>query len=98
MSECKENEISAWTVAVGNYNPLMKRSRKAVKYISKLDGLVGIHPHYPQGMLLLFASENDAKVARNKLNAEGVQTGNNICECFVDKMYVPKKYGGWRDE
>lgn len=31
MSECKENEISAWTVAVGNYNPLMKRSRKAVK-------------------------------------------------------------------
>ena len=94
MAEMKDNEMKAWTVAVGNFDPLIKGSRKALKYINKLDGLIGIHPCYPHGTLLLFVSENAAKIARNKLDATGVQTGRNICECFVDKKYVPEKYGG----
>lgn len=75
--------MKAWSVAVGNINPLQKSSRNAVKYISKLKGFVGISPHYPHGTLCFFKTENDAKIARNMMDAKGIQTGNNICEMDV---------------
>lgn len=77
--------MKAWTVAVGNVNLLMKASREAVKYIKTLDGLLGVHPSYPNGTLLLFESENAAKIARNRLNAKGIKTGVNICEVYYDE-------------
>lgn len=72
--------MKAWSVAVGNINPLKKDSRKAVEYISKLKGFVGLFPHYPQGTLCFFKTENDAKRGRNLMGAKGIQTGHNICE------------------
>ena len=69
-----------WSVATGNVNPLMKRSREAVKYIQSLDGFVAVHPTPDyQGTLWLFDSENNAKGARNLLKAKGVECGKNIC-------------------
>lgn len=76
-------EIKVYTVATGNVNPLVKASREAVKFIKKLDGFVGVHPEPPHGTLWLFKTENQAKKARNKMEAHGIQTGNNICECFI---------------
>lgn len=74
----------AWTVAVGNINPLKKASRRAVQFIKTLDGLLGVFPVYPKGTLLLFESENAAKIAKNMLEAKGILTGDNICKCQVD--------------
>lgn len=88
------SERKCWTVAVGNYpgpfaSRKVKRSaRKAFDYISGLEGLVGFHPHYPDGTLCLFESENHAKRARNLMNGMGIQTGNNICEVFIDEARV----------
>lgn len=76
--------MKAYTVAVGNFNPLKKRSRKAVEFIKTLDGLIGVHPCYPRGTLILFDSENNAKIAKNLMESKGIQTGTYICECEVD--------------
>ena len=75
--------MKAWSVAIGNINPLKKTSRDAVKYISKLGGFVGFFPHYPQGTLCFFKTENDAKRARNMMESKGIHTGNNICEMDI---------------
>jgi len=87
-------EVTCYTVAVGNApmpwasRKVKKSAEKAFKFIAKLEGFVGVHPVPPRGTLCLFRTENDAKIARNKMNAEGIQTGDNICECYVDEMYV----------
>lgn len=73
-----------WTVAVGNVNPFLKASREAVKIIKGLNGLVAVHPHYPDGTLLLFDSENNAKGARNLMEAKGIKCGRNICRGWIN--------------
>lgn len=82
--------MKVYTVAVGNVDPTNRRSIKAVEYIAKLKGLVGVHPHYPDGTLILFDTENNAKIARNMMNAKGIQTGRNICEVEIDAKYANK--------
>lgn len=72
--------MKAWSVAVGNINPIHRASRKAVKYISTLKGFIGFFPHYPHGTLCFFETENDAKRGRNLMNTKGIPTGRNICE------------------
>ena len=87
----RENEIPAWTVAVGNiplFPKLHKGAVEAIDLIEEQEGLLGIHPCYPRGTILLFRSENDAKSARNVLRSKGVKCGDNICKCFVDKRYI----------
>lgn len=85
------SEVELWTVAVGNL-PLIpwlnKGTREALKLIKEQEGFVGIYPNYPQGNLLLFDSENNAKGARNILRFRGVQCGTNICKVLVEKKYV----------
>ena len=83
--------MKGYTVAVGNFNPFIRASRKAVKYISTLDGMIGIHPQYPRGMLIIFKTENDAKIGKNKMEAKGIQTGRNICEVEIDDKYGEEK-------
>ena len=96
MADIKDSQIRAYAFAVGNFEPFNKKSRAAMRIINKQEGLIGIHPEYPRGTVLVFATENDAKIARNRLDFEGVKTGSDICECFVEKKYVPKKFGGER--
>ena len=79
--------MKAYTVAVGNINPLMKSSRYALKFIKKLDGFIGVYPHYPDGTLILFRTENDAKKGKYRMESMGIQTGYNICECEIDDKY-----------
>lgn len=80
--------MKVYTVAVGNFDPFNRRSRQAVKFIKGLEGLVGVHPHYPDGTLILFDSENNAKIARNLMTAKGILTGCNICEVEIDDKYA----------
>ena len=91
----KENEVSAWTVAIGNLAVPWENTKKEVddsltviNYIATLDGYIGLYPLWPKGTLLLFKSENHAKRARNLIEAKGVQVGSNITEVFVDKRFV----------
>ena len=82
--------MKAYTVGVGNINPTSKASRKAVDYIVTLNGFVGIHPQYPRGTLILFDTENNAKIARNLMNLKGITTGRNICEVEIDDKYAER--------
>lgn len=88
------SEVKVYTVAIGNApmpwesRKVRKNAEKAIKFIKGLDGFIGVHPVPPRGTLCLFRTENDAKIARNRMNAEGIHTGDNICECFIDEKHV----------
>ena len=88
------SEVQLWAVAVGNlpmpWHPrkIRKAGIAALKFIKRLDGFVGVTPMPPRGTLCLFRTENDAKRGRNLMESEGIKTGKNICEVFVDEMYI----------
>lgn len=89
------DEVSAWTVATGMLPVppfIPKKSNQAIEFIKKLDGFLGIFPCGADGTLWLFESLNKAKVAKNKMDAKGIATGDNICEVFVNKMYLRGKH------
>ena len=69
-----------WSVATGNINPFMRRSRKAIKYMMDQKGFVAVHPTPDNsGTLWLYDSENNAKGARNMARTQGIECGRNIC-------------------
>ena len=95
FGEKKENEISAYTVAIPclavpweNTKEEVEATEKALNYIQTLDGFLGIYPMNPNGTLILFKSENHAKRGRNLIKAEGIQVGSNITEVFIDKRFA----------
>lgn len=87
----QDNEVPVYTVAIANLPTIPTREIKEfVNWLTTLDGFIGLRPEYPHGTLLLFETENQAKIARNRISTYkgGVQTGNNICEVFIDAVYV----------
>ena len=84
----RDNEVSVWTVATGVIKITQKSSRKAVEYISKLKGFVGVHPMLPNGTLWLFDTKENAHMGKAKMEDKGIHTGNNIMEVFVEKKYL----------
>jgi len=93
MKTIKENKIEAYTVAIGNFSiPLTKDQEKVMKIIEECDGFLGLHPHYPDGTLLLFDTRNNAVGCKNILDFEGVQTGRNIVKVYIDKKYEKKTH------
>lgn len=85
------SERKLWTIATGGVDPFKKESRQAVEYISRLHGFVGVHMVDLYHMLWLFDSENNAKVARNKMEGKGIVCGTNICDVHVDEKYLGDK-------
>lgn len=99
--EKKPNEVSAYTVGIGNFslNPfLQKKQKKIVDFIQSLEGFLGFTPCYPYGTLCLFRTENDAKGARNLMRAKGIEVGKNIAEVYVDKKYIRDEEKGAGNE
>ncbi len=95
FGEKRENEITCYTVAVGNLPmpPFIKKeTRQAIEFINELPGFVGFYPHWPNGTLCVFRTKNDAIRGKNEMQGKGIQTGINICEIYVEKQYV-KDYG-----
>ena len=89
-------DVMLYTFAVGELRPYifsrrMRRAQdRALEFIKQQTGFVGIHPvpeHH--ATLLLYRTENDAKIARNELLSRGCECGDHIGEVFVDEMYVP---------
>lgn len=85
-------KVKCYTVAIPNFPLILtKEHKKLLQDISNYEGIVGIHPHYPEGTLLLFKTENDAKRARNKLKGIINAVGDNICEVYIDERYMKCK-------
>lgn len=82
------SERKLWTVATGGVDPSKKESRQAAEYITKLHGFVGVHLMDIYHVLWLFDTENNAKIARNKMEGKGIQCGTNICDVYVDEKYL----------
>lgn len=75
-----------YSVAVGNVDITNPDSVKAITMISKMNGFVAIHPHYPDGTLCLFHSLKSAQEARQLISEQMMcQVGNNICEFQLKK-------------
>lgn len=88
------NKVKLYTVVIGELRPYLSRKKRraqmqALELISSQHGFVGIHRVFGRGTLLLYRTENDAKIARNELISRGCPCGDNICQAFVDKQYVP---------
>lgn len=87
-------EVKVWTVAIGNApmpwasRKTKQRAKEALDYVNSLEGFIGVYTLAPKGSLCLFRTENDAKIAKNLMDAKGIRTGINICEVFIDEMYV----------
>lgn len=86
-------ETEAWTVAIANFNPLARGKEKKIQQeiinrIKKLDGFIGIHPVPPRGTLIIFKTENDAKIGRNEIKTFLAPVGDNICKIYIDKRFV----------
>lgn len=64
----KDNEVKAYTVAIPNL-PVFpnKRVKMFLKDIRNMEGFIGMHPCYPNGTLLVWKTEADAKRARNRI-------------------------------
>ncbi len=65
--------------------PFNRRLMKRVKeLLDGLEGLIAVTPHYPEGTLLYFETLNQAKVARNKVEAAGPNPcGRHIMLCEI---------------
>lgn len=50
--------------------------------LKAIKGYVGIIDH-PQGLLMVFETENDAKIARNIMEYNGCEVGRNIFEVTI---------------
>ena len=88
----KEDEVICYAFAIPNL-PIRpdKNVRKFLKYVEKLDGFQGLYPCYPDGTLLIFDTENNAKGGRNLIrNYPGVEfpVGDNIGEVFINKKFL----------
>lgn len=84
-----KNEVKAWTFAIGNIHLIpTKADKKVMELVSQLDGLYGVKPEFPKGTLLIFASENHAKRAKNLLESYGIQTGAHIVDCYIPEEYA----------
>ena len=87
-------ETKLYTVAIGNFKgPFasprrMLEEKRLIEEIKKLDGFYGVYPSPPNGTLLLFETENNAKGARNILRSLGVNCGRNIGMVYAN---VPKE-------
>ena len=94
----KDDEVVCYAFAIPNLPARPdKNIKKFIKWLSELDGFLGVYPYYPHGTLLIFDTENNAKGGRNLIrNYPGVEfpVGKNIGEIFVNKKYL----GGKNDD
>lgn len=82
----KLTEVECWGFAVGNISlalNMRKSNREFMRILKGLKGLMGVHPQYPHGNVLIFETENDAKGGRNILRYKGVDC-TDIQKVYVD--------------
>ena len=74
-----------YSVSTGVINPLKRKSRQAVDFLTKQEGFFAIHLAGDLGTLFLYETENDAKGVRNMAREKGILCGKNICKFEYDE-------------
>lgn len=87
-NEPREGEVKCWGFVTGAVNPLLKASRQAVDYIAKQQGFLAVHLPTPDKTLWVFDTENNAKMAKNLAEANGIICGREVVSFFVEKKYL----------
>ncbi len=81
--EIKEG-TKLYSVATGRIDPLMETSAKAIQYVKKRRGFVGIHTTDDSNFTLwMFDSLENAVNGKKGMKSQGIVVGNNICEFEV---------------
>ena len=62
-----------------------KKFFKLLGYLKEQEDFIGIHPHYPDGDLLVWKTLNAAKIAKNTIDALGINTANHIMNGTFDE-------------
>lgn len=78
--------MKCYVFAVGNIPDPFTYAALAqgfVDFLNSLKGLVGVHPHYPQGTLLAFDTLENAEYARNQVIESGNQAAHYIMNAEV---------------
>ena len=89
MTECKC--IRVWAFGTRSWNFLFGDGRKDYKRITMLPGYVGKY-RIRSGWLWLYNSENDAKGARNIMEAELIPATPNIWTGLFDgRKFIPEE-------
>lgn len=73
-----------YSIATGMIDITRSSSRAAAEFIKSCEGFVAVHIT-TKGVLWLFDSLNNAKIARNKCEGEGMTVGKNIALFTVDE-------------
>ena len=64
---------------------IKKTSEMIARTVFETDGLIGAQTIPTQGVFCFYKTENEAKIARNRLAASGVKVDDKICSCWIDK-------------
>ena len=76
-----DKDTRLFSVPTGRATPFLKRSKKAVEYITSLEGYVGAHSTFDGDYTLwLFDTVEHALQASKLMSKKGIECGNNICE------------------
>lgn len=73
-----------YSIATGMIDITRSSSRAAAEFIKSCEGFIAVHIT-TRGILWLFDSLNNAKIARNKCEGEGMTVGKNIALFTVDE-------------
>lgn len=73
-----------YSIATGMIDITRSSSRAAAEFIKSCEGFVAVHIT-TRGILWLFDSLNNAKIARNKCEGEGMTVGKNIALFTVNE-------------
>lgn len=70
-----------------------KQARQVSDFLNSLDGILGIHMVDRYHTLLAFETLNQAKIARNRIKAEGNPVGDHImnAEISEDRQMITVK-------
>lgn len=104
-----DNVVRLWAFGVPEikllfFHPILRRrQKKALEYIRDQEGFVGVYPTEQDGhrfTLLIYQTENDAKIARNQLLGLGCPVSNELGEVAVslaDYESITMSKGGQRN-
>ena len=91
-------EVKAWGFAVANLAGTcgiptfrqMRDTQKLLDYIKNLDGFMGVHPHPPEGTVLIFKTKQEAIRAQNllKFDLEINEIGKHVVEIYIPEEYA----------
>lgn len=73
-----------YSIATGMIDITRSSSRAAAEYITSCEGFIAVHIT-TRGILWLFDSLNNAKIARNRCEGEGITVGKNIALFTADE-------------